>query len=98
MSTALASPLVPAYLRAMGARVGKGVWFETLAITEFDLVDLGDGCAVNRGACIETHLFHDRVLSMGRRAWRAGQRSGRAAPCCLTPCSDAGARSGRARS
>jgi non-ribosomal peptide synthetase-like protein len=76
LSTALASPLVPAYLRAMGARVGKGVWFETLAITEFDLVDLGDGCAVNRGACIETHLFHDRVLNMGPARLESGSTLG----------------------
>jgi non-ribosomal peptide synthetase-like protein len=65
LSHALGSPLVPAYLRAMGAKIGKNVWFETLAVTEFDLVALGAGCAVNRGACIETHLFHDRVLRMG---------------------------------
>jgi non-ribosomal peptide synthetase-like protein len=65
LTTALGTPLLPAYLRAMGSRVGAGVWFETLAVTEFDLVDLGDGCAINRGACIETHLFHDRLLRMG---------------------------------
>ncbi len=65
LSSALGTPFVPAYLRAMGCKVGKGVWFETLAVTEFDLVDLGDGCAVNRGACVETHLFHDRLLRMG---------------------------------
>jgi acetyltransferase-like isoleucine patch superfamily enzyme len=65
LSHALGTPLVPAYLRAMGAKIGKNVWFETLAVTEFDLVALGDGCAVNRGACVETHLFHDRLLRMG---------------------------------
>ncbi len=65
LSHALGSPVVPAYLRVMGAKIGKNVWFETLAVTEFDLVSLGDGCAVNRGACIETHLFHDRLLRMG---------------------------------
>jgi non-ribosomal peptide synthetase-like protein len=54
-----------AYMRAMGARVGKGVYLETLAVTEFDLVALGDGCAINRGACIETHLFHDRLMRTG---------------------------------
>jgi non-ribosomal peptide synthetase-like protein len=65
LSTALGTPVLPAYLRAMGSKVGKGVWFETLAVTEFDLVELGEGCAVNRGACVETHLFHDRLLRMG---------------------------------
>ena len=65
LTAALGSPLLPAYLRAMGAHVGADVWFETLAVTEFDLVTLGDGCAVNRGACVETHLFHDRVMRTG---------------------------------
>jgi len=62
--SALGSPVVPLYLRAMGARVGRHVWFESMAVTEFDLVHLGDRSAVNRGACIETHLFHDRLLRM----------------------------------
>ena len=65
LMSALGTPLLPAYLRAMGAKVGKGVWFETLAVTEFDLVSVGDGCAVNRSACIETHLFHDRLMRTG---------------------------------
>jgi non-ribosomal peptide synthetase-like protein len=65
LSAALGTPLIPAYLRAMGTRVGKGLWCDSLAITEFDLVDLGHGCAINRWACVETHLFHDRVLRMG---------------------------------
>jgi len=65
LSMALGTPLMSVYLRAMGARVGRGVWFETLAVTEFDLVQLEDGCTVNRGACVETHLFHDRLMRTG---------------------------------
>jgi non-ribosomal peptide synthetase-like protein len=65
LTTVLGSPLMGVYLRAMGATVGPNVWLETLSLTEFDLVDLGAGCAINRGACIETHLFHDRLLRMG---------------------------------
>jgi non-ribosomal peptide synthetase-like protein len=76
MSLALGTPLVSAYLRAMGSTVGKGVWFETLAVTEFDLVHLGDGCAVNRFACVETHLFHDRVLRMGPAVLGSGSTLG----------------------
>jgi non-ribosomal peptide synthetase-like protein len=56
---------MPVYLRAMGAKVGRDVWFETLNITEFDVVELGDGCVVNRAAVIETHLFHDRLMRIG---------------------------------
>jgi non-ribosomal peptide synthetase-like protein len=65
LNLALGTPLLSIYLRAMGAKVGKDVWFESLNVTEFDLVRLGDGCTVNRGACIETHLFHDRLMRTG---------------------------------
>jgi non-ribosomal peptide synthetase-like protein len=61
----LGTPLMPWYLRAMGARVGSDVWFETLCVTEFDVVNIGDGCVINRGVHVETHLFHDRVMSIG---------------------------------
>lgn len=62
---AIGTPLMSAYLRAMGARVGRGVWCETTAVTEFDLVHLHDGAAINRGACLMTHVFHDRLLRIG---------------------------------
>ncbi len=62
---AIGTPLMSLYLRAMGARVGRGVWCETTAVTEFDLVHLHDGAAINRGACLMTHVFHDRLLRIG---------------------------------
>lgn len=65
LEQAFATPVLPLYLRAMGARIGKGVWIECLNVTEFDLVQLDEGCSVNRGACIDTHLVHDRVMRMG---------------------------------
>ncbi|MEA2244970.1 MAG: hypothetical protein QOD24_4526 [Solirubrobacteraceae bacterium] len=65
MSFSIGTPLMSAYLRAMGARVGRNVWCETLALTEFDLVALEDGAVVNRHAVVETHLFHDRILRIG---------------------------------
>jgi non-ribosomal peptide synthetase-like protein len=61
----LGTPLMSLYLRAMGSRVGRGVWFDTLAVTEFDMVELGHGTAVNRNSCLMTHLFHDRLLRIG---------------------------------
>jgi non-ribosomal peptide synthetase-like protein len=76
LNSALGSPLMSPYLRAMGARVGKDVWCETLAITEFDLVTIGDGCAINRGACLETHLVHDRLMRLGPAELGAGSTLG----------------------
>jgi len=29
------------------------------------MVTLGDGAVVNRRACVETHLFHDRLMRIG---------------------------------
>jgi len=43
MGLALGTPLMPLYLRAMGTKVGKDVWCDTLTITEFDVVELGTG-------------------------------------------------------
>jgi len=49
----------------MGTKVGRDVWCDTMTVTEFDVVRLGDGCSINRNACIETHLFQDRIMSIG---------------------------------
>jgi non-ribosomal peptide synthetase-like protein len=58
------TPLLTAWLRTMGARIGRGVWLETYWLPEADLVRLGDGATINRGCVVQTHLFHDRIMSM----------------------------------
>jgi non-ribosomal peptide synthetase-like protein len=58
------SPALNLWLRALGARIGRGVWCETYWLPEADLVALGDGATVNRGCVLQTHLFHDRVMSI----------------------------------
>ncbi|WP_462417465.1 Pls/PosA family non-ribosomal peptide synthetase [Kytococcus sp. Marseille-QA3725] len=60
------TPLLNLYFRAMGARVGRGVWCETYWLPEHDLIELGAGATVNRGCVVQTHLFHDRILAMDR--------------------------------
>lgn len=52
------------WLRSMGAKIGRGVWCETYWLPEADLIDLRDGATVGRGCVVQTHLFHDRVLTM----------------------------------
>lgn len=59
------TPLLTAWLRSLGARVGRGVWCETYWLPEADLVRLADGATVGRGCVLQTHLFHDRVMSLG---------------------------------
>ncbi|GAA2005660.1 Pls/PosA family non-ribosomal peptide synthetase [Catenulispora subtropica] len=53
-----------AWHRAMGSKVGRGVWCETYWLPEADLIVLADAATVNRGCVVQTHLFHDRVMSM----------------------------------
>ncbi|MDN4172616.1 amino acid adenylation domain-containing protein [Nocardioides sp. SOB77] len=60
---AVGTPLLTAWFRTMGARIGRGVWCETYWLPEADLVDLRDGATVNAGSVVQTHLFHDRMLS-----------------------------------
>ncbi len=63
---ATGTPALVWWLRSLGAKVGKGVWCETYWLPEADLVLLGDGVSVNRGCVLQTHLFHDRVMSLDR--------------------------------
>ena len=64
------------WLRTLGARIGRGVWVDSYWLPETDLVRLDDGATVNRGCVVQTHLFHDRVLSMDEVVLRAGATLG----------------------
>ncbi|BFU45277.1 Pls/PosA family non-ribosomal peptide synthetase [Krasilnikovia sp. MM14-A1004] len=76
MRFASGTPLLTAWLRTLGARIGRGVWLETYWLPEYDLVRLGDGSTVNRGCVVQTHLFHDRVMSMDEVTLAAGAALG----------------------
>src|SRR5271165_5088446 len=58
------TPVMNLWLRALGAKIGRGVWCETYWLPEADLVILGKGSTVNRGCVVQTHLFHDRIMRM----------------------------------
>lgn len=58
------TPVMNLWLRALGAKIGHGVWCETYWLPEADLVTLADGATVNRGCVVQTHLFHDRIMRM----------------------------------
>jgi non-ribosomal peptide synthetase-like protein len=58
------TPVMNLWLRALGAKIGRGVWCETYWLPEADLVSLGKGATVNRGCVVQTHLFHDRIMRM----------------------------------
>ncbi|MEU5973739.1 Pls/PosA family non-ribosomal peptide synthetase [Streptomyces sp. NPDC047315] len=70
------TPLTGLWLRAIGARVGRGVWCETHWLPEADLVSVGAGASVNRGCVLQTHLFHDRIMRLDRVVVGAGATLG----------------------
>ncbi|PRZ43181.1 non-ribosomal peptide synthetase-like protein [Antricoccus suffuscus] len=61
---ATGTPVLNLWLRTIGAHIGRGVWCESYWLPEADLVRLEDGATVNRGCVVQTHLFHDRVMSL----------------------------------
>ncbi|GAA1441915.1 Pls/PosA family non-ribosomal peptide synthetase [Leifsonia poae] len=61
---AAGTPALVWWLRSLGASIGRGVWCDSYWLPEADLVRLGDASTVNRGCVVQTHLFHDRIMSM----------------------------------
>ena len=60
----LGTPFAAPWLRLLGCRIGRDVYLETTLFSEFDLVHLGDGVALNAGAVIQNHLFEDRIMKV----------------------------------
>jgi non-ribosomal peptide synthetase-like protein len=86
---ATGTPVMNLWLRALGARIGRGVWCETYWLPEADLVTLGDGSTVNRGCVVQTHLFHDRIMRMDTVVLEDGATLG--PHCVALPASRIGA-------
>ena len=83
------TPVMNMWLRALGAKIGRGVWCETYWLPEADLVTLGDGSTVNRGCVVQTHLFHDRIMRMDSVVLEDGATLG--PHCVALPASRIGA-------
>ena len=60
------TPFLPWMLRLLGVKVGKGVCMLTTDITEFDCVTIGDFATINRTSALQTHLYEDRIMKVGR--------------------------------
>jgi len=58
----LGTPMLPWYLRLLGARIGRRVYTHTTGLLEWDMVDIGDHVALNNDCVMQSHLFEDRVL------------------------------------
>ncbi|MFG6493332.1 Pls/PosA family non-ribosomal peptide synthetase [Microbacterium sp. P03] len=75
-NAAAGTPALAMWLRSLGAKIGRGVWSDSYWLPEPDLVTLGDGATVNRGCVVQTHLFHDRVMSIDTVTLEAGATLG----------------------
>jgi len=60
------TPMLPWVLMLFGCKFGKGVFMDTTDITEFDCINVGDFCAINSLSALQTHLYEDRVMKVGR--------------------------------
>ncbi len=60
------TPMLPWVLRLFGCKFGKGVFMDTTDITEFDCVKVGDFSSINAVSALQTHLYEDRVMKVGR--------------------------------
>ncbi len=52
----------PMLLRLLGCNIGKHCFISTSLFSEFDLVWIGNGVALNYNAIIQNHLFEDRIM------------------------------------
>jgi non-ribosomal peptide synthetase-like protein len=60
------TPFLPWVLRMFGTRMGRGVYMNMTDITEFDCVSVGNFVALNGNCALQTHLYEDRVMKVGR--------------------------------
>ncbi|WP_455957460.1 Pls/PosA family non-ribosomal peptide synthetase [Methylorubrum aminovorans] len=60
------TPFLPWVLRLFGVKVGRGTCLLMTDITEFDCVEIGDYVTINRSAALQTHLYEDRIMKVGR--------------------------------
>ena len=62
----LGTPYAAWVLSLLGVKIGKRCFIDSSGITEFDLIEIGDDVALNDEAGLQTHLFEDRIMKMGK--------------------------------
>jgi non-ribosomal peptide synthetase-like protein len=60
------TPFLPWLLRLLGTKFGRGVYMDMIDITEFDCASVGDYASLNALCALQTHLYEDRVMKVGR--------------------------------
>lgn len=66
------TPFLPWMMRLFGSKFGRGVYMDMTDITEFDCVSVGDFASLNAISALQTHLYEDRVMKVGRVVVGAG--------------------------
>jgi acetyltransferase-like isoleucine patch superfamily enzyme len=61
-----ASPVWTAYLRLAGARLGRRVYVNSLAVTDYDLLEFGDDVVIGSDAHVSGHTVEGGVLKTAR--------------------------------
>jgi non-ribosomal peptide synthetase-like protein len=56
------TPFYNWYFRLMGCKIGKYTYIGSSHFSEWDLVEIGDYCAINSGMIPQNHLFEDRIF------------------------------------
>jgi serine acetyltransferase len=49
-----------------GARIGKGVYIDSLDISDPEMINIGDDTVVNEGVTIAGHYFKDNSVHFGQ--------------------------------
>jgi non-ribosomal peptide synthetase-like protein len=59
------TPWLAIFLRGFGSKIGRNVFLDSSFVTEFDLLQLDDGCEIGEVTALQTHLFEDRIMKCG---------------------------------
>ena len=60
------TPFLPWIMRGFGVKIGKGCYMDMDDVTEFDCVTIGDHVNLNALCSLQTHLYEDRLMKVGR--------------------------------
>jgi len=66
------TPFWSLYMRLNGARMGRGVWVNSLALMDHNLLDFGDGVVIGSDAHVSGHIVERGMLKTARVALGAG--------------------------
>jgi acetyltransferase-like isoleucine patch superfamily enzyme len=61
-----ASPLWTLYMRWNGARIGRGVYINSLSISDHNMLDFGDGVVIGESVHLSGHTVEGGVVKTGR--------------------------------